>query len=297
MKCIHEYEKWLSVERRLSQHTVSSYIRDVCDFYTFLQRHYESEGLEVIRCVKPADVRSWVVSMNERKRARSSIRRSVSSVRSFYRFLRIVYDVDNTAAQSVSVALGVQKIPQALSVKQVQELLCVRSEEWKEARTVALVALLYGAGLRISEALSLCWKDFSRGDTMRIRGKGGKERLVALLSFVQDKIKAWRLMSPVPCEEWQRVFVGDRLGALSPAVALRILLKRGRSLNGVIHVTPHVMRHSFATHLLECGGDVRMIQELLGHASVVSTQRYVHAGLPHMRRVYTQLHPRGAKKR
>ena len=297
MKYLEEYARWLSVERRLSACTVLAYVCDVKNFFTFLQGHSECEGDEAVRTVKPADVRSWIVSMDKQGHARSSVRRSVSSVRSFYNFLRVVHGIHNVAAQCISVAIGTQKIPQALSVEQVRALLCVRCEGWKEARTLALVALLYGTGLRISEALDLCWKDFDRGDIMRIRGKGGKERLVALLSFVQEKINAWRLVSPVPCEGRQRVFVGDRLGALSPAVALRLLLQRGRGLDGVVHVTPHVMRHSFATHLLEHGGDVRMIQELLGHASVVSTQRYMHAGLPHMRRVYTQLHPRGAKKR
>ena len=281
----------------MSERTVLSYVCDVKAFCSFLQTHSEACGADAVINVRSADVRSWIVCMDKEGRARGSVRRGVSSVRSFYNFLRVVHDIHNSSAQCVGAAPGKQKIPQALSISQVRAMLCVGCDGWKEARTVALVALLYGTGLRISEALSLCWKDVERGDTMRIRGKGGKERFVALLSFVQDKIASWRSVCPVACEGRQHVFVGDRLGTLSPAVALRLLLNRGRRLDGVVHVTPHVMRHSFATHLLEHGGDVRMIQELLGHASIVSTQRYMHAGLPHMRRVYTQLHPRGAKKR
>ena len=293
MKYFEDYLRWLRSERCLSECTLTAYMKDVRVFVVFLTKHSPETQIKDVRA---SDIRSWVAALEKAQRARSSIKRGVAAVRSFYRFLSLVHGVRNNAALQVKVALGTQRVPQALSIDQMKKLLHSVDGEWQEKRTVALLALLYGTGMRISEALSLCWKDFTTGDTIRIRGKGGKMRLLTLLSFVREKICDWKIVNPASCADDQFVFIGDKLGALSPSVALKLLMRRGRMLAGVVRVTPHVIRHSFATHLLECGGDVRIIQELLGHASVVSTQRYMHAGLPHMRSVYARMHPRGGKR-
>lgn len=293
MKYVKEYECWLRRERRMSGCTVKAYVGDVRSFFAFL-RAYNSD-YSVTLPFQQRDVRAWVVEMHRCGRARASIQRAVASIRSFAQFVRCTCGESTQGDVDVRVVHTHKALPNTLTVAQVQGMLGIPGSRWTHVRNLALLAFLYGTGTRISEALSLSWGDLERGDVLCIRGKGQKERFIALLPFVQEYITHWRAVSPQGALS-APVFIGDYGRVMQAAVALRILKKMAQHAGTDVYITPHVLRHSFATHLMESGGDVRLIQESLGHASVVSTQRYMHVGMPHIRSVYESMHPCAKEK-
>ncbi len=228
--------------------------------------------------------------------ARSSIARGMSTLRSFFRFLDRSGLVHNPAVGAVKTPKLPKTVPKALDEGEAKAAIStaaeLQDEPWLAARDRALLILLYGCGLRIGEALSLNCGDVPKGDTLRVIGKGRKERIVPVLPIVRDAIRAYRDLCPFAAERDAPLFVGARGKALNPGVVQR-QMRRLRALLGLAETaTPHALRHSFATHLLAQGGDLRTIQELLGHASLSTTQRYTAVDEAHLTRVYRAAHPR-----
>ena len=296
-RAIGDWRAWLSSERRASRHTCDAYARDLAAFLAFLLDHIGNEPtLGDLAALKPADFRSYLAHRANLGIARSSIARGMSTLRSFFRFLDRAGLVHNPAVGAVKTPRLPKTVPKALDESEARAAISgageLQDEPWLAARDTALLILLYGCGLRIGEALSLTCGDVPKGDALRVVGKGRKERIVPVLPIVRDAIGAYRAICPFAPEGDAPLFVGARGKALNPGVVQR-QMRRLRALLGLAETaTPHALRHSFATHLLAQGGDLRAIQELLGHASLSTTQRYTVVDEAHLTRVYRAAHPR-----
>ncbi|TQV79569.1 tyrosine recombinase XerC [Denitrobaculum tricleocarpae] len=300
------YESWvgfLSEEKRFSAHTVSAYAADLAHFLNFQAAHHgELPNLRRLSALTTADFRAWLAQRVGGGIKASSNARAVSVIRSFFRWLKKEDLADNTAAALLRRPKVPKSIPKALSASEAQDTLNtigeLSDEPWVARRDVALLLLLYGCGLRIGEALSLTFADApGRGqDTMVITGKGNKQRMVPLLPVVTEAIADYLRSCPFEFTGNDSLFRGVRGGPMSA----RVIQKRIQSLRGLLGLpstaTPHALRHSFATHLLAGGGDLRAIQELLGHASLSTTQRYTDVDVESLLATYDQAHPRAQKK-
>jgi integrase/recombinase XerC len=293
---------WLAGERRVSGHTLDAYLRDLAAFLAFLADHLgEAADLAALARLKPADFRSYLAHRAGEGIARSSIARGMSTLRNFFRFLDRTGRVHNPAVKSVRTPRLPKSVPKALD--EVDALDAIRSagelqdEPWLAARDQALLLLMYGCGLRLGEALSLTWGTRigarnSTGETLRVLGKGRKERIVPVLPVVESAVARYRELCPYRASGNSPLFVGTRGKPLSPRIIQRQMEKLRARLGLSEHATPHALRHSFATHLLAKGGDLRTIQELLGHASLSTTQRYTAVDEAHLIRTYRDTHPR-----
>ena len=305
-RAIDEWRTWLSAERRASRHTADAYSRDLSAFLTFLTEHAGAEpDLAALRDVRATDVRSYLAHRSNGGLARTSMARGLSTLRNFFRFLDRADLVHNPAVAAVKTPRTPRSIPKALTeddaVAAIRESATLHDEPWLAARDTALLLLLYGSGLRIGEALGLTCAALNSlqsraGDTLRVVGKGNKERIVPVLPIVKDALIAYRKECPYPPEADAPLFVGARGKALNPGVMQR-QVRRIRALLGLSEsATPHALRHSFATHLLAKGGDLRTIQELLGHASLSTTQRYTEVDIGRLGAVYNAAHPRARRR-
>ena len=291
---------WLARERAASPLTVEAYAHDIGSFLGFLSPHLGHEpGLADLAGLSQADLRAWLASEAETGAAGSTRARHLSAVRSFYRYLARRHGVSNPAPGLLGTPRSRPPIPRALSPHQAKTLVTQIAEQsddpaW-QARDTALFTLLYGAGLRIAEALALNVADAAMAASgLRVLGKGGKQRLAPLLPAVQEALADWLRLHPAPAPA-AALFVGARGGRLNPGVAQRVMRDYRRRTGLPEHATPHALRHSFATHLLAGGADLRSIQELLGHASLSTTQRYTSVDQAALTAVWQRAHPKGLK--
>ena len=298
---IEEWRTWLTHEKRTSLHTVDGYSRDLAAFFKFLSEHLgTAPNFEDLQNLKPVDFRSYLAGQAARGLARTSTARAMSTLRGFFRYLDRNGLVRNATINTVRTPKVPKSVPKALSendaIDMVDSLREEALEPWLGARDTALGLMLYGCGLRLGEALSLDRHHAPKGDTMIILGKGNKERLVPVLPVVKEAIEEYLSICPHNLTEGDPLFVGVRGGRLNPGVAQRQM----RQIRGLLGLpdsaTPHALRHSFATHLLAGGGDLRTIQELWGHASLSSTQRYLDVDAGRLMAVYRDAHPRARRK-
>jgi len=294
---VDAWRGWLTAERRASSHTVDAYSRDLAAFLTFLTDHLGDEpDVAALGSLKPADFRAYLAHRNALGISRSSMARGMSTLRNFFKFLERQNILHNPAVGAVKTPRLPKSVPKALgetdAVDAIRAIGETHDEPWLAARDTALMLLLYGCGLRIGEALSLTCGDLPTGDTLRVTGKGRKQRIVPVLPAVKDALKAYRKLCPFTPEKDAPLFVGARGKPLNPGVVQR-QVRLVRAVLGLDETaTPHALRHSFATHLLAKGGDLRTIQELLGHASLSTTQRYTAVDAAHLTKVYRRAHPR-----
>jgi integrase/recombinase XerC len=297
---LEDWQRWLADERRTSDHTIDGYCRDVAGFLEFLAGHLgEAPGLAALSALRPADFRGWLAARLNDGISRSSIARAMSSLRNLFRFLERSGRVSNQALAAVKAPKPPKSVPKPLHAADAIALLRraaeAAPEPWVAARDVAILTLLYGCGLRIDEALSLDQRDAPSGETMRITGKGNKERVVPVLPVVIDAILTYRKICPFSTEGDRPLFYGARGARLNPGIVQRTMRSLRADLGLPDTATPHALRHSFATHLLAGGGDLRTIQELLGHASLSTTQRYTDVDAQKLIDVYDRAHPRAAR--
>lgn len=293
---------WLTLERRLSLHTAQSYLIDLKEFFIYLQKTLKHNiSLKDLKNLSVTNFRGFLVWRNSVGMARSSLSRNMSSLRNYFKFLHKNYNIENTAVKAVRSARPPKTLPKPLGQNETLNLLHAaygaQKEKWQGLRDVALLTLLYGCGLRISEALNLtvgAWR--KSGDALIIKGKGNKERIVPVLPLVKKAMSAYLKERAFEISDNSPLFVGARGEQINPGVVQRQLRKLRRSLGLPETVTPHALRHSFATHLLEAGSDLRSVQELLGHASLSATQRYTEVDTVHLTQVYNKAHPRAQIK-
>jgi integrase/recombinase XerC len=294
---IESWRAWLRSARRASDHTVDAYSRDLAAFLTFLLEHIGSEpDVAALAGLKPADFRAYLALRNSHGIARSSVARGMSTLRNFFKYLERENILHNPAVNTVKTPKLPKSVPKALreddALDAIRAIGETHDEPWLSARDTALMLLLYGCGLRIGEALGLKCGDIPKGDTLRVMGKGRKERIVPVLSVVKEALEDYRRLCPFAGDKDAPLFVGRRGKALNPGVVQR-QLRFVRAILGLDEsATPHALRHSFATHLLSKGGDLRTIQELLGHASLSTTQRYTAVDAAQLKNVYDKTHPR-----
>jgi integrase/recombinase XerC len=300
-----EAARWLDflgVERRLAPKTLEAYSRDVADFLRFLAGHFgHKPKLSGFAKLTPADVRAYLAHRRRNSIEARSLMRAMAAVRSFGRFLEREGRGKVAALTAVRAPKVPRSLPKPLSAKSARAVANPGSrageerEPWVVARDAAVLALLYGSGLRISEALGLRRLDIpksGKGDTLTVTGKGNKTRMVPVLPQVLKAIEDYVRLCPFDIAAEEEIFRGERGGPLSPRI-LQLAMERMRGALGLPDTaTPHALRHSFATHLLARGGDLRAIQELLGHASLASTQIYTEVDSTRLLEAYKSAHPR-----
>jgi len=293
---ITAWQEWMRHGKRASNHTLISYHTDLRHFLEFLSQHLGGRvSFKHLEKLEAKDFRAWLANRSGEFEATSTAR-ALSTIKSFYRYLEKQSHAKNDAILHIRGPKLKKSIPKAVSEEQSTQALGIigtqHEEEWVNKRDLALLVLIYGCGLRISEALSLRYRDIPQHDNLRILGKGNKERMVPVLPAVKDAIADYVSACPYPFSENSPLFLGQRGKALDPAIFQLQVRKVRRALGLSDTVTPHAFRHSFATHLLSAGGDLRSIQELLGHASLSTTQRYTHVDKTRLMNAYKNAHPR-----
>ncbi|MER8501380.1 tyrosine recombinase XerC [Mesorhizobium sp. M0204] len=295
-------EAWLKMlarERRLSPETVEAYERDTRQFLHFLTSHCGgSPGISDIADLRPADLRGFLAARRAEGAGARTLGRGLAGIRSLLRFLERRGLANAAGAAALRAPRQPKSLPKPLTASDAKHVVSVEGqlaeEPWIAARNAAVLTLLYGSGLRISEALGLSGADLSSpGDTvLRVTGKGGKTRLVPVLPVALRAIAEYRRLCPWHLDPKGLLFRGARGGPLNPAIVQRDMAKLRSALNLPETATPHALRHSFATHLLGRGGDLRTIQELLGHASLSTTQIYTGVDTARLLEIYEAAHPR-----
>lgn len=292
----------LETERRMAAKTIEAYVRDCGQFFDFLQQHVGGlVSLEILSGLKVNDFRAFLASRRREGTSSRSLARQLSAIRSLFNFLNKQNLAKNAAISAIQTPKLPHSVPKPLTVPAAKRVMSDAHEaahheapKWVLCRDSAVLVLLYGCGLRISEALDLNAEHAPKegDDVMRVTGKGNKVRLVPVLPAARDAIAAYVKACPFPLEEGTALFRGVR-GKRLNARNVQLLVQRLRGYLGLPDsATPHALRHSFATHLLGNGADLRSIQELLGHASLSTTQIYTQVDRAHLLKAYERAHPR-----
>ena len=277
--------------------TLKAYQTDVLGFLAFMTGHKAApQGLGALAQITVSDMRAWMAHERGRGVGARSLARALSAVKSFYKWLAEREGFEPTAVLLTRSPKFTKKLPRPLAedaaAAMIDTVELQAKDGWVAARDAAVVTMLYGCGLRISEALSLTGAAVPLPDTLRIRGKGGKDRIVPVIAAARDAVASYLRLCPHPVEPDAPLFRGVRGGPLNPRAVQKVMEKARLQLGLPATATPHAMRHSFATHLLSAGGDLRAIQELLGHASLSTTQAYTAVDTARLMEVYNQAHPK-----
>lgn len=291
--------EWVSSVRGRAPATVAAYARDVRQYLGFLGRHLGGPvGREALGRLEVTDLRAWMAARREAGLSGRSLARELSAVRQFHNWLEEREGLSCSAVQAVRAPKLPVRLPRPVAVVDARRVIAATGshpEPWIAARDVAALTLIWGAGLRIAEALGLSRADAPLGDVIRVTGKGGKMREVPVVPAAARAVDAYLGLCPYPAAPGQALFLGARGGALQPGVLQKAMATARRALGLPNSATPHALRHSFATHLLEAGGDLRAIQELLGHASLSSTQIYTGVDQARLIETYRLTHPRARR--
>lgn len=290
---LEQFMLYIQVEKNFSVHTVREYESDLLDFLTFLQ----AEGVNDLASVEYIHARLYVTKLYDEKRARSSVSRKISSIRSFFRFLNRQFGIDDGAFRSLYHPKKEARLPSFFYEEELMQLFEANTgDDLKSIRNMAILELLYATGIRVSELTSIQVKDVDfHYSIIRVMGKGRKERIIPFGQFaslaMHDYIEQARprLMKKT---SHQQLFVNMRGGELTPRGVRHILTEMIDKASLHTKIYPHMLRHTFATHLLNNGADLRTVQELLGHAHLSSTQVYTHVTKEHLRQTYMNAHPR-----
>ncbi|MDP5333859.1 MAG: tyrosine recombinase XerC [Paracoccaceae bacterium] len=293
---------WLEGQKTLkgaSENTSEAKRQEVLDFIAFRAAHAGApQGLTALARISVSDMRAWMARTRSSDVGARSLARKLSAVKSFYRWLAAREGFEPTAVLSTRSPKFQRKLPRPLAEDAARAMIdrveLQARQDWVAARDMAVVTVLYGCGLRISEALSLTGADLPLPPVLRITGKGGKERVVPVIPAARAAVDRYARLCPHPLEDNQPLFRGVRGGALNPRAIQKVMEQARLQLGLPASATPHAMRHSFATHLLNAGGDLRAIQELLGHASLSTTQAYTAVDTARLMQVYEASHPRAA---
>ena len=292
--------EYLSKQKAYSKHTAASYHNDLNHFLTFIG-HYNSANtsLNMVKSIDIRLIRSWLSARHLDKYCAASNARALSSIKNFYRFLEKKYDINCHAIYTVRSPKKPKTLPKALTKIEtntaIENIQMLGEEEWIHLRNKALLTLIYASGLRVSEALSITRKHIDNHEFIKILGKGNKERLIPWIQESRLLVEKYLNSIPFTIENDEPVFRGKLGRPLQRAVFNRELIYLRRLLGLPEYLSSHAFRHSFATHLLENGADLRSIQELLGHQSLSTTQRYTKINQLHLESVYEKTHP-GSKE-
>ncbi len=307
---LQRFLDFLAVEKQYSPHTVSAYARDTQAFLAFLQSEQisvpdgaEGESLPMLQAADEAHVRAWVTACRRRGLSPTSIQRLLSSVRRWYHFLIREGALDHNPALDVRPPKKQKRLPKTLEPEALQGLLQTQDDGPHACRDRAMAEVFYSSGMRLSELVALNLADIVLDDCaesceVRVVGKGKKTRVVMLGAYALAAIQAWLPLRATWADaDEYALFVSERGQRISPR-SVQVRLARLAQMNGLPqHLHPHMLRHSFASHMLQNSGDLRAVQEMLGHADISTTQIYTHLDFQHLAAVYDQAHPRAGKTR
>lgn len=288
---IRRWQEWLGNIKRYSQHTLDAYSSDVSEFISFIaDRKQQNISLDDLQNCNVRTFRSFLSERTHKHIEKSSIARELSALKNFFKWLNRNNYIQNTNLTIISIPRRNKILPRALEVDDTLSFLenakKFGTKPWLGLRDTAVFTLLYGCGLRISEALSLNVGDITSENYIRIKGKGNKERIVPLLPLVQETIQNYLQECPFKMRQGEPLFVGARGERLLPRIIQRQMQKIRLFMGIPDSITPHALRHSFATHLLAKGTNLRSIQELLGHQSLMTTQRYTDVNIEKIKEEY-----------
>ena len=292
--------EWLDHQKSLkgsAENTITAYTGDVTEFLAFITAHKgEPQGLGALSKITISDMRAWMANSRSTDVGPRSLARKLSAVKVFYRWLAAREGFEPTAVLLTRSPKFTKKLPRPLAIDAAHDMIetveMQSLEPWVAARDTAVVTLLWGCGLRISEALGLKGTDTPLPKVMRIVGKGGKERIVPVVDAARNAVDAYVKSCPHILQDDGPLFRGVRGGVLSPRAIQKAMATARMQLGLPATATPHALRHSFATHLLNAGGDLRTIQELLGHASLSTTQAYTAIDTARLLDIYDSAHPK-----
>lgn len=291
-----QLEAWLlelRAGRQLSAHSLEAAQRDLAQVMQFCH----DQDIDGWSRLQPADVRQWLASLRRKNYAPASMARMLSSLRSFFRYLQRQGLVNNNPAQGIRAPRGEKRLPRTLDVDRAGQLLDqLPADTVPEVRDRAMLELLYSSGLRLSELTGLDLPDLDlAAGQVRVLGKGGKQRDLPVGSKARAALQDWLAVRSQLARDTPALFVGERGARIHPSVVRQRLRQAGQLELGQ-HLHPHMLRHSFASHLLESSQDLRAVQELLGHANISTTQIYTHLDFQHLAQVYDRAHPRARRK-
>ena len=300
-KRLGDWYDYLTYEKGLSAHSIRAYINDMAAFISFMRDHIGAEiSINDLSELTIRDFRSWISKLSQNGAQAVTRARSLSAVKNFFRWMDRQGIMHNPAIEVLNAPKLPQKLPKPLSERQARQVLddagLLVKDDWIGMRNRALFTLLYGAGLRIDEALSLTCRDKIEDGFLTVSGKGNKQRRIPVLHIIEKAIEQYQSLCPFPEDKDRYLFVGARGGKLNQGMAQKALRELRVSLGLPETTTPHALRHSFATHLLKNGANLREIQELLGHAALTTTQRYTEIDDSTLMKVYQNAHPRSGKK-
>ncbi len=290
-KLVERWQRYLTSEKRMSAHTVYAYGSDFGQFIRFMAEHKGCAlSPKLLGDLHIRDFRAFLAKRRSDDVSARTAARALSSIKNFYKFLARTENIINDAVKAVQGPKLPHRVPRPLTEESAKTVIEAAgdfaTDDWIAARDIAVITLLYACGLRIGEALSLNVGDIPKGDTMRIIGKRNKERIVPLLPVIHSAVEDYVRKCPYTLKHGEALFVGARGGRLNPRT-IQLTMQKVRSVLGLPEsATPHAMRHSFATHLLSRGGDLRTIQELLGHSDLKATQIYTEVDSARLRDVY-----------
>ena len=300
-EAVEDWLAYLTVERQLAAKTAEAYQRDISQFLAFFAGHLNRlPDMKQLLALQARDVRAFLAARRNEGVGSRSLARTLSALRMFYKFLERRGYGKNDPIRAVALPKLPHSVPKPLTAPKATALVdgadidAGDAAEWVIARDTAVLALLYGSGLRISEALALTRREapIKGRDMLRVTGKGSKTRVVPVLPIVREAVERYLALCPLKQGSDEPLFVGVRGKQLSPRI-IQLRIASARIVLGLPETaTPHALRHSFATHLLGAGADLRAIQELLGHASLSTTQGYTEVDRAHLLKAYSSAHPR-----
>ena len=294
---IEDWRKNAKNFTKLSSSSICSYSRDIRFFLSFLENYENCKiSINILENIKTRDLRAWLAHEIKLGTSSTTLRRYLSSVKDFYNWLNEKKFINNKSIFNVQIPKKDKKLPRPIEENYILDILSLieknSKKPWIAARNVSVISLLYGCGLRISEALNLKRKDYPFKGILKITGKGGKQRVVPVVPFVEGCAAKYLDLCPFRIEKNDFLFSGIHGKQLSARIIQKEILYCRKQLGLPETVTPHALRHSFATHLLSAGGDLRTIQELLGHSSLSSTQIYTSVDPKRLMEVYKETHPK-----
>ena len=291
-QALSRFLRHLRSERQRSAHTLSSYQRQLQQQFDF----FTSEGLSQIDEVSPNHIRQWLAAQTRRGQSPKSLAQGLSALRSFYQFAVHNQWLSDNPASRVKPPKQPKRLPKTLDLDETQTLLDSQSREPLLLRDKAMLELTYSCGLRVSELVSVNVAD-SQGDELRVTGKGGKTRLIPIGSKAKEAIGQWlRVRGQFSRGAEPALFLSQRGSRLSQRAVQQRFARYGQRAGLDSHLHPHKLRHSFASHLLSASGDLRAVQELLGHSQLATTQIYTHLDMQRLATVYDAAHPRARRK-